>query len=328
MKEVDLTSKNGKIHYRDTTDHFENGVLRLLSMNKNDFINWIEASSEFDGNIFDRLKFGFQKFHPVPDLRLKTGVWFKEISENSDFGIGGNKDFAWLVDRNGKRVFDPPSYEENYFEGEQGIIGGYGNYKDQMGWRLEKSDRQVQELLKVCDLPLTAKTMDIGSGYGYFRKALEKAGIRDHYGLEISKHANRISKEEFGFETIEGSVDDLNEQFDLITAWDVIEHVSDPLLFLWKVKKHLKPEGIVAIKTPNLDCPELEIFGGHYHSFKREHLVYLSPNWLKKHAEENGFCLLKIQSISHLLSGFVGEETKKIAENLKGSDLVVYLSKE
>ena len=43
------------------------------------------------------------------------------------------------------------------------------------------------------------------------------------------------------------------KKFDIITAFDVIEHVLDPLNFLRKLKKKLKKNGIIFVYTPNID---------------------------------------------------------------------------
>lgn len=60
--------------------------------------------------------------------------------------------------------------------------------------------------------------------------------------------------------------------------FDLIEHLADPERFLEQVAFVLRPGGVLTVKTPNLDCPEAEVFGPHYHSLKREHLAYLSAD--------------------------------------------------
>jgi len=109
---------------------------------------------------------------------------------------------------------------------------------------------------------------------------------------------------------------------------DVIEHIPDPIVFLKQINSILKIGGFVILKTPNIDCPEVKIFGPCYHSFKREHLIYFSPSSLKRYAEFSGFEVFFAKSNSHLLTGFVGEkQTNEWSESLKGSDLIFYLRK-
>ena len=111
-----------------------------------------------------------------------------------------------------------------------------------------------------------------------------------------------------------------------ITLWDMIEHVDAPADLLADVAACLRPGGVVAIKTPNLDCPEAEMFGPHYHSLKREHLVTFGATGLQAAARSVGLVPLHTTSASHLLSGFVGaRETAGWAAALRGADLTLVL---
>jgi 2-polyprenyl-3-methyl-5-hydroxy-6-metoxy-1,4-benzoquinol methylase len=58
-----------------------------------------------------------------------------------------------------------------------------------------------------------------------------------------------------------GNMEDyeFNQQFDLIIAGDVIEHVENQGLFLRNAHKHLKPEGKLIITTPNAQWPTVFI---------------------------------------------------------------------
>ena len=44
-----------------------------------------------------------------------------------------------------------------------------------------------------------------------------------------------------------------DERFDVMTLFDVLELVSDPLALLKSVRDHLNPNGIALLFTPNLD---------------------------------------------------------------------------
>jgi 2-polyprenyl-3-methyl-5-hydroxy-6-metoxy-1,4-benzoquinol methylase len=115
------------------------------------------------------------------------------------------------------------------------------------------------------------------------------------------------------------------DRYDLITLWDMIEHVAAPGDFLGAVASCLRPGGLLGIKTPNLDCPEAEVFGPHYHSLKREHLVYFTADGLRAAAADQGLDVVEISSISHLLAGFVGASTTADwASSLRGADLLAY----
>ena len=313
-------------------------------MSKENFHDWLEFSEHSNkSNILDRLADGFHHFKaknlffsPKTNLQLDDAcgeIWYPSIAENPAYGIVRSTDhkFAWLARaENDKliRELNPPVYEE-----EPTKTGGYKDYAAQETWRLEKSRRQVKELLNITNLPYSPTTciLDVGSGYGYFRKALDEANLT-HYGIEVSHFANSLSKKMYGFDTYTGVLSDHLDKFtnkcDAVVLTDVIEHIANPEDLLKDIYSTLKPNGFAVIKTPNINCPEVKVFVRYYHSFKREHLTYFTVESLISYAAKAGFNCHQALSISHLLVGFVGkEQTDEWAQSLQGSDLVIYLRK-
>ena len=240
---------------------------------------------------------------------------------------------AWLVRWDGDRFAfeqDPPEYEEEYFEGDKLSAGGYGDYTAQAGWRLEKSERQVHELETVTGLR-EGRVLDIGSGYGFFRVALRDAGFEQE-GLEVSSFARAVAASSYQLETHGGILADhwteWKERFDVATMFDLIEHLTDPDELLAQTAAVLKPGGYLGIKTPNIDCPEADLFGPWYHSLKREHLGFFSPRSLTAAAARHDLEPVRVATRSHLLQGFVGEgQTARWAEMLRGADLDAWYRK-
>lgn len=325
MSSINFSFKN--IKYNDTKDHFQNAVLRLLNLSLDDFYNWINLSDNmYNGSLIDSLSLGFHKYKNIQPYKNK--FWFDYIYENNNYGLLLHNNIAYLCDNYGKVEINPPIYEDNYFEGDKLISGGYGDYLNQSSWRIEKSNRQLYDIKNITKLT-SGVALDVGSGYGFFRKALENNNFI-HYGVEISKFAANVSKTIYGFDSFVGNLYDFNTdiKFDLITLWDVIEHIPDTNSFFIKIFDLLKSDGILVVKTPNIYCPEVNIFGPYYHSFKREHLVYFSANGLQKICNNIGYKTIKLNSISHLLQGFIGkEECNNLENSLQGSDLICYFKK-
>jgi SAM-dependent methyltransferase len=104
--------------------------------------------------------------------------------------------------------------------------------------------------------PFGARRMlDVGCGLGYFvRRALD-AGW-DAYGCDTSETWTRIAREQVGADRIacgpahEGPL--ANARYELVTAWDVLEHVHDPIPFLRSLRTLIAPGGRLFIRTPNL----------------------------------------------------------------------------
>jgi SAM-dependent methyltransferase len=363
---VSFSSPRGRLTYQDSRDHFENGLLRLLHLDRREFEAWL-ATAEAGENVESlpdlvaALGRAFQRLRPLPSpspavaatatapaASVEPGpdgeigaIWQARIAESPAFGVARAADggLGWLVKRSPdgswQREREPPAYEEAYFEGDPLRAGGYGDYAAQQGWRLDKARRQLREIQDLALAPRGlalapgARALDVGSGYGFFRKALAEAQMT-HDGLEISAHARAVASRLYGFETAGGTLAqhlaDWQGRYDLITLWDMLEHVEAPRAFLAEIASCLRPGGLLAIKTPNLDCPEAEIFGPHYHSLKREHLVYFAGSGLEGAGRAAGLETVHVSSSSHLLVGFVGRaQTERWAAGLRGADLTIYL---
>ncbi|HEY3758971.1 MAG TPA: class I SAM-dependent methyltransferase [Solirubrobacteraceae bacterium] len=337
-----LASRDGSLRYADTPDHLENGVLRLMGLRRDEFERWIElAGRSEEQGVLERLREGWAQLRPAPPQphgrevewgpQGMTGtIWHAAIAEAPSHGVAVCEAtrHAWLVRHDGERFVRetaPPAYEEAYFEGDRRQAGGYGDYLAQAGWRLEKAARQVRELRARTALD-AGRVLDIGSGYGFFRMALEQAGY-EHDGLEVSEFARAVASSSYGQETYAGTLEEhwqrWEERYDAVTLFDLIEHIADPERMLEQIAFILKPRGVLVIKTPNIDCPEAAVFGPHYHSLKREHLNYFSAASLTAAARMSGFEAIEVASASHLLVGFVGEEqTRAWERELRGADLL------
>jgi 2-polyprenyl-3-methyl-5-hydroxy-6-metoxy-1,4-benzoquinol methylase len=342
---VALMSPGGRLEYRDSQDHFENGLLRLMNLDRQAFDRWLELAERSEAvDVLDRLRDGWQQLRPAPPRAPSAGplargprgltgrIWHASIAESPSHGVAVSDDAAhgWLVRWNGSefvRECDPPTYEEEYFEGDKLRAGGYGDYTAQAGWRLDKSARQVREMRERTGL-LSGRVLDIGSGYGFFRVALGEAGY-DHDGLEVSGFARSVASASYGLSTHADTLDehwqDWGSRYDAVTLFDLIEHLEDPVRFLEQVAHVLRPGGVVGVKTPNIDCPEADLFGAHYHSLKREHLAYFSVTSLTAAAAAAGLEPVHVTTSSHLLVGFVGvEETRRWEQSDRGADIVAW----
>jgi 2-polyprenyl-3-methyl-5-hydroxy-6-metoxy-1,4-benzoquinol methylase len=342
---VAVLSPRGGLAYRDSREHFENALLRLMNLDREAFDRWLELAEQSEAeDLLERLREGWHQLRPAPTGPASTGpvgpgpqgltgrIWHAAIAESPSHGVARSDEAAhgWLVRWNGSefaRECDPPPYEEEYFEGDKLRAGGYGDYTAQSGWRLEKAARQVREMRERTGLS-SGRVLDIGSGYGFFRVALGEAGY-EHDGLEVSQFARSVASTSYGLSTHGGMLDehwqDWGERYDAVTLFDLIEHLADPVSFLQQVAHVLRPGGVVGVKTPNIDCPEAEVFGAHYHSLKREHLAFFSPTSLTAAAAAAGLEPAHVTTISHVLIGFVGpEQTKRWEQSDQGADIVAW----
>ena len=342
---------NGVIEFQDSAEHWKDGVLRLLEREESDVSTFIkdacmqiveeDASGEEVIQILKRSwssRIDLPKAIAIPKppfwlhLGANNGTWLTDsVRDTTEFGIALSLEcnHAWLAHRESgiPAGLDSVSYELEYFEGgQQGI--GYGSYANQAEWRMEKAHRQCREvsaIMKFVGIDNNkSRILDIGSGYGYFRKACADIGWSTQ-GVEISKHACNLAKDLYGQETYCGTIDSFHktckDRFDAIVMWDFIEHVEDPIANLDIARELLVNGGLLFIRTPNLDAIEFEVFGSAYHSLKREHLNLFSAKSLSRCMTNSGLIPVMTLSESHLLSGFVRSEVPTWAATLRGSDL-------
>jgi 2-polyprenyl-3-methyl-5-hydroxy-6-metoxy-1,4-benzoquinol methylase len=144
------------------------------------------------------------------------------------------------------------------------------------------------------------KILDVGCGDGHLLNcfaALPGYEIETH-GVEIGAKAASLAEKsghaihQERFETAELP----DEYFDLVFASHVIEHVEDPRAFALKARAVLRPGGVFAFWTPNIDSAEAKWFQkqhwGQYH-FPR-HWHFYNPSSVRKLADLTDFEVLGI----------------------------------
>jgi 2-polyprenyl-3-methyl-5-hydroxy-6-metoxy-1,4-benzoquinol methylase len=347
--------------FRDTREHWSEALCRLMNLTVEEARTWVEivgaeSVSSFGGPVFahspeTRLEVltraSRRFFRPAPNVELEAlpsvgkldvlgtpidSLWIHGIRENRQMAVIGNRAIQHgilvRIDDDVCSPACPPEYEELYFEGEQPGLG-YGKCHAQSTWRMEKAARLARQIHGVGqyvgkDLSVGARLLDVGSGYGYFRVAASERGWFSD-GVEISRHAASVARDEFGLGTFVGTLEEFNGQhpkpYDVITLFDIIEHVVDPVALLQMVNGLLAPGGLCIIRTPNLIALEADIFTSYYHSLKAEHLHYFSPASLCFAMEAASLEPVFLASESHLLRGFFESHLSHFARLLKGSDL-------
>jgi len=104
------------------------------------------------------------------------------------------------------------------------------------------------------------RCLDLGCGSGRFLQSLRDLGYSDVYGVDLGPQGVDIARK-MGLQVRLGDLRDYlretHEYFDLITAFDVIEHFGkDELLeLLHLVRSRLAPNGRFIIQTPNACSP-------------------------------------------------------------------------
>lgn len=153
-----------------------------------------------------------------------------------------------------------------------------------------KRDISILELDFISTLPLkNKKLLDIGAGAGIF------AEVAAENNWDVTAVDPAINLDRFNNNTqinaIKGTIDLIpnGELFDVITLWDVIEHVTDPIDLIYNSKRYLKNKGWLIIETGNYKCAG-RINGGLNHwIYQLDHKWYFSPESIVQLLKKSGF---------------------------------------
>ena len=133
--------------------------------------------------------------------------------------------------------------------------------------------------------------LDIGCAQGFFLFGASKAGYTTK-GIEIAQDAAVYARREFGLDIEAKPFEELQfaeNYFDVITLWQVLEHVPYPLMMLKAVHRMLKPGGLLVVSTPNIEAIPAKILRKRWWDIKRLHINQFTTRTLTDILQNTGF---------------------------------------
>jgi len=112
-------------------------------------------------------------------------------------------------------------------------------------------------------------------------------------GVEISLQAAAIAREKYGLRVFTGPLAAFSAPaaaFDIVTLWDVLEHVPSPRADLLRIHRLLSSEGCLIFSIPNLRSFDARLFGRWWIGWDAPRHLYLFPEpALKRLLAQTGF---------------------------------------
>jgi 2-polyprenyl-3-methyl-5-hydroxy-6-metoxy-1,4-benzoquinol methylase len=152
--------------------------------------------------------------------------------------------------------------------------------------------------------------LDVGCHVGTFLTLAQGAGY-EVTGIEPSRWAADIARGRLSRTVHNGALEDAPVPagaYDVVTIWDVIEHLPDPASDLRAIWTALRPGGIVAISTMDVDALFPRMAGRRWPWYMQMHLVYFSRRTLAEMLRRQGFEVLDVSAhrrvvrVSYLVS--------------------------
>lgn len=170
-------------------------------------------------------------------------------------------------------------YTEPYWTSPDPTVRGYSNYRAEGDQYLKTFRQRYRHLANL----KPGRALDIGCAAGYFLRVLAENGW-EACGVDISSAITQDLANEFPIHL--GPLTEApwpKHSFDLISLWDVIEHVPDPRTFLEQTVWLLRPGGTLILETQNVESWYARLMGRRWHHYKHwEHLLHFSPGTLEQ----------------------------------------------
>jgi len=211
--------------------------------------------------------------------KFKVGDCSRHFSYNSSL----SRNIVWNICKNCNHVFT-----EGYFTEEASqIVFSKTQEVQTLGFEFERNRYLSAKMIeKVLPFVSDGRWLDIGFGNGSLLFTAKEYGFKP-YGVDL-REANVTQLKSLGVEASCCDIAelDMNEEFNVISMMDVLEHVPYPKRGLLDAHRLLRPDGVLFISMPNsesmawefLDNQNANPYWGeieHYHNFSRTRLYGL-----------------------------------------------------
>jgi 2-polyprenyl-3-methyl-5-hydroxy-6-metoxy-1,4-benzoquinol methylase len=162
------------------------------------------------------------------------------------------------------------------------------SYVSDTNEQVRRAQSQMRYVNRLC--PQKGSLLDIGAGIGTFVRVAIDDGWKAT-GVERSTTAQKRALAENNVELLTKFPE---AEYDIITLWDVVEHLQQPFEMFTSVKKLLRPNGYVIMETVNWESWLRLAMGDQWNLYLLDHHFYFSPPSLEKVLMKCGLCNFRI----------------------------------
>jgi SAM-dependent methyltransferase len=178
-------------------------------------------------------------------------------------------------------------YDRGYYRGGHGSVG-FSDYAGLLPARRRMFNRHLD---RIEGLVAPGRVLDVGCATGDFLVVAKERGW-DAAGVDPSPAREQAIAA--GVRIVGHTVDDADvapHSLDVITFWDVLEHLPDPVASLRRAAQLLRPGGVLAATVPNAGSAVARLSGPRWFGYKTagEHLQFFSAATISRCFETAGF---------------------------------------
>lgn len=181
----------------------------------------------------------------------------------------------------------------------------YENYRDEAvlesvrkGNNYIKFRRHKIRIELIKKFQKSGKLYDVGVGWGHFLHTAQTLGFESS-GVEISELMHHYACKDLKLNVSHNdfyNLDLAENSFDIVTMWDVLEHISEPSKAVEKVNYILKKDGYFVLQVPQIDSKVAKRQKQNWSMMSIEHINYFSKNSVKTLLKNQGFEVIKYKS--------------------------------
>jgi 2-polyprenyl-3-methyl-5-hydroxy-6-metoxy-1,4-benzoquinol methylase len=134
------------------------------------------------------------------------------------------------------------------------------------------------------------RLLDIGCGTGWTTRVYADHGFAVT-GLEPSQVRADYARKNYGIEVVCDYIENVefDQKFDVVVLRHIIEHFADPGAVLQKIRGFLKPDGVVLVVVPNIDCLGRYLFETNWAWVLPWHCNFFTPRSARRFLVEQDF---------------------------------------
>lgn len=202
----------------------------------------------------------------------------------------------------------------------------YDNYKDEKvteavrnGNNYVKFERHKLRYNLIKKYKPNGSLFDLGAGWGHFMLTGKTLGY-EVYGIEISEQPFLYSKHDLKLPVEHIDFFKMNEdrKFDIITMWDVLEHIDKADDVIKKCARITNPNGFIVIQVPQIDSYFAKKHRDNWKMMSIDHVNYFGKKTITQLLKNNGYEVKTIKS-SFEIKLFIMYTILPFIKRLKGN---------